>query len=105
MLKNLNGNTRLFMTVGYPISQVKSPADITRAFNQRGVDAVQVPVEVPPDRIDGFFKGIELEGFQYCCRLINSNRFFNDRYFASIARYSGRYLGKSAAYDFGIHHP
>ena len=59
MLKNLNGNTRLFMTVGYPISQVKSPADITRAFNQRGVDAVQVPVEVPPDKIDDFFKGIE----------------------------------------------
>lgn len=59
MLENLNGNTRLFMTVGYPISQVKSPADITRAFNQRGVDAVQIPVEVPPDGIDDFFKGIE----------------------------------------------
>ena len=59
MIAKLNGKTRLFMTVGYPIGQVKSPADITRAFKTRNVDAVQVPIEVFPEGIDTFFKGLQ----------------------------------------------
>lgn len=59
MIKNVDGYTRLYMTVGYPIGQVKSPADITAAFHERGINAIQLPVEVPPDRADDFFKGIE----------------------------------------------
>ena len=58
MLSKLNGKTRLFLTVGYPIGQVKSPADITDAFEARGINAVQVPVEVLPEGIDTFFKGL-----------------------------------------------
>ena len=56
-------------------------------------------------RTNGFFKGIELESFQYCSRVIGSNRLFNDGYFASTARYSRRHFGKSAAYAVGIHNP
>ncbi len=59
MLAKLNGKTRLFMTVGYPVGQVKSPADVTYAFEARGVDAVQVPVEILPEGIDDFFKGLK----------------------------------------------
>ena len=59
MIAKLSGKTRLYMTVGYPIRQVKSPADITCAFDTRGIDAVQVPIEIPPEGIDAFFKGVQ----------------------------------------------
>lgn len=56
MLERLSGDTRLYFTVGYPIPQVKSPGGITRGFEARGANAILVPVEVPPDRIDAFFE-------------------------------------------------
>lgn len=56
MLEQLSGETRLYFTVGFPIAQVKSPGGITRGFEARGADAVLVPIEVPPDRIDAFFE-------------------------------------------------
>ena len=59
MIAKLSGKTRLYMTVGYPIGQVKSPADITYAFNARDINAVQVPIEIPPEGIDAFFKGVQ----------------------------------------------
>ena len=59
MLEKLNGKTRLFMTVGCPIGQVKSPADITHAFEARDIDAVQVPIEIRPNGIDDFFTALE----------------------------------------------
>ena len=59
MLEKLNGKTRLYMTVGYPIGQVRSPADITHAFEARGMDAVQVPIEIRPNGIDDFFTALE----------------------------------------------
>ena len=59
MIAKLSGKTRLYMTVGYPIGQVKSPADITCSFKARDVDAVQVPIEISPEGIDTFFKGVQ----------------------------------------------
>lgn len=56
MLERLSGDTRLYFTVGHPIPQVKSPGGITRGFEARGANAVLVPIEVPPDRIDAFFE-------------------------------------------------
>ena len=59
MLEKLNGKTRLYMTVGYPIGQVRSPADITHEFEARGMDAVQVPIEIRPNGIGNFFTALE----------------------------------------------
>ena len=56
MLERLSGDTRLYFTVGFPIAQVKSPGGITRGFEARGANAVLVPIEVPADRIEGFFE-------------------------------------------------
>ncbi len=54
MLERLSGDTRLYFTVGHPIAQVKSPGGITRGFEQRGANAVLVPIEIPPEQIDAF---------------------------------------------------
>lgn len=56
MLDHLSGDTRLYFTVGHPIAQVKSPAGVTRGFAARGANAVVVPIDVPPDRIEGFLE-------------------------------------------------
>ena len=54
----ITGKTRIFMTVGYPISQVKSPGDITECFQRRNVDAVHIPLEVQPNGINKFIAGV-----------------------------------------------
>lgn len=43
---NLTGTTRLNLILGDPVAQVKSPNGVTRAFADRGVDAVLVPFQV-----------------------------------------------------------
>ena len=47
----LSGATRLFVIVGDPIAQVKSPAGVTDGFVRRGVDAIVVPVQVSAEDI------------------------------------------------------
>lgn len=58
MPHEITGKTRVFMTVGNPISQVKSPGDITQCFRDRNVDAVHIPLEVSRDGIDEFLIAI-----------------------------------------------
>jgi shikimate dehydrogenase len=55
MLPSLNGATRIHVTIGDPIAQVKSPAGITAGFHARGHDAVMIPLQVKPADIDAFF--------------------------------------------------
>ncbi|WP_341909454.1 shikimate dehydrogenase [Polaromonas sp. YR568] len=43
-----DGATRLFVIVGDPIVQVKSPTVYTRLFAERGINAVMVPIHVLP---------------------------------------------------------
>jgi shikimate dehydrogenase len=52
----LNGATRIHVTIGDPIAQVKSPAGITQGFAARGHDAIMIPLQVKPADIDEFFK-------------------------------------------------
>jgi shikimate dehydrogenase len=52
----LNGATRIHVTIGDPIAQVKSPAGITNGFAARGHDAIMIPLQVKPADIDEFFK-------------------------------------------------
>lgn len=62
MLERLSGDTRLYFTVGYPIAQVKSPGGITRTFESHGVNAVVVPIEIPPAAIDAFLAVVTQAG-------------------------------------------
>jgi shikimate dehydrogenase len=55
MLPALNGATRIHVTIGDPIAQVKSPAGVTQGFYARGVDAIMIPLQVKPADIDDFF--------------------------------------------------
>jgi len=55
MLPALNGATRIHVTIGDPIAQVKSPAGVTQGFHARGADAIMIPLQVKPADIDEFF--------------------------------------------------
>src|SRR5579871_2706380 len=55
MLPGLNGATRIHVTIGDPIAQVKSPAGITQGFEMRGADAVMIPLQVKPADLADFF--------------------------------------------------
>ena len=52
----LNGATRIHVTIGDPIAQVKSPAGITQGFAARGKDAIMIPLQVKPADVDDFFR-------------------------------------------------
>ena len=56
MLPVLNGATRIHVTIGDPIAQVKSPAGITSAFHARGHDAIMIPLQVKPADVEIFFR-------------------------------------------------
>jgi shikimate dehydrogenase len=56
MLENLNGATRLFPLVGDPVAQVKSPAGMTRAFEERGTDAICIAMQIAPADWADFIK-------------------------------------------------
>jgi shikimate dehydrogenase len=56
MLASLNGATRIHVTIGDPIAQVKSPAGITQGFAARGHDAVMIPLQVKPADVEDFFR-------------------------------------------------
>lgn len=45
----LDGETRLFLIVGHPTAQVKSPAALSAILAHRGQNALVVPVDVRPD--------------------------------------------------------
>src|ERR1700756_1676923 len=46
MILTVSGATRLYVIVGDPIAQVRSPAGLTAAFAARGHDGILVPVQV-----------------------------------------------------------
>jgi len=52
----LSGKTRIHVTIGDPIAQVKSPSGMTEGFGKRNVDAIMIPLQVKPADIDNFFR-------------------------------------------------
>ena len=56
MPASLNGATRIHVTIGDPIAQVKSPAGVTQGFAARGADAIMIPLQVKPAEIEDFFR-------------------------------------------------
>lgn len=55
-----NGATRLYIIVGDPIAQVKSPGGMTRGFAARGHNAVLVPMHVAPVDLAPLLAGAKL---------------------------------------------
>ena len=55
-----NGATRLYIIVGDPIAQVKSPAGMTRGFAARGANAILVPMHVAPADLADLLAGARL---------------------------------------------
>jgi shikimate dehydrogenase len=53
-MPTLSGETRLYVIVGDPVGQTKSPAGLTAEFAARKVDAVCVPVHVRAEDFDAF---------------------------------------------------
>jgi shikimate dehydrogenase len=49
-----SGATRLYVIVGDPIAQVRSPAGVSAEFAARGHDAILVPVQVAPADLHDF---------------------------------------------------
>jgi len=47
----ITGTTRLAAVIGWPVDHSRSPQMLNAAFESRGVDAVLVPIGVPPDQL------------------------------------------------------
>lgn len=55
----IDGNTRLFAILGDPIAQVRAPAVLNPIFAARRLNAVLVPIEVPPSGFDALVAGFK----------------------------------------------
>jgi shikimate dehydrogenase len=54
----VNGNTLLYPVIGYPVGQVKAPALYNAYFQQADINALVVPLEVPPEGYPQFLKSL-----------------------------------------------
>ena len=54
----VDGATRLYIIVGDPIAQVRSPGGMTQALAALGRNAVLVPIHVAPADLNGLFKAM-----------------------------------------------
>ena len=52
----ITGHTQVFMIVGDPVAQVRAPEVYNHLFQRHGVDAVLVPMKVPPQQLAGFVR-------------------------------------------------
>jgi shikimate dehydrogenase len=59
MLENFSGATRVYLIVGDPIAQVKSPFGVTQAFESHGRDAICVPAHVAPADLKDWWAGAQ----------------------------------------------
>jgi shikimate dehydrogenase len=60
MLKLLDGATRVHSIVGDPIAQVKSPAGVSLAFQERGHNAMVMPAHVAPTDLAAWLNSASL---------------------------------------------
>lgn len=58
MTLQLDGETRVFLIVGDPIAQVKSPSGLSAILAARGVNALVIPAHVVPADLAGFLAGV-----------------------------------------------
>lgn len=60
MLNQLDGSTRLYLILGDPVAQVKSPHGVTAAFHERGHNAILVPAHIPAHYLSEFANAVSL---------------------------------------------
>lgn len=56
---SVDGATRLYVIVGDPIAQVKSPGGMSQAFAHLGRNAVLVPMHVAPENLPAVLEGLD----------------------------------------------
>lgn len=61
MTLNLNGETRIFLILGDPIAQVKSPAALTQIMSERGMNALVIPAHVTSADLSPFMAAIKTQ--------------------------------------------
>jgi shikimate dehydrogenase len=54
----ISGTTRIFPVIGWPVEQVKAPAIYNAYFSRNRIDAVCVPMRVPPHEYVAFVKSM-----------------------------------------------
>lgn len=63
---DISGTTDVYLILGDPIEQVKAPESFNLVFSRLGIDAVLVPVRVPPADLEVFvrtaFKALNIKG-------------------------------------------
>jgi shikimate dehydrogenase len=52
----ITGNTQVFVIVGDPVAQVRAPEIYNHLFQRHNVDAVLVPMKVPPAKLASFVR-------------------------------------------------
>jgi shikimate dehydrogenase len=57
-MNQITGNTRVVGIIADPVHHVRTPREINRLFQRRGVDAVMVAMHVTPSDLDAFVDGI-----------------------------------------------
>ena len=50
----ITGHTRVFFIIGDPVAQVRAPEVYNHLFRENGIDAVLVPLKLPPAALPGF---------------------------------------------------
>ena len=55
---NITGRTRLFAILADPVAHVRTPMVFNDWFRAHGIDAVLVPIEVPPGRLPAMLDGL-----------------------------------------------
>lgn len=53
--KGITGSTTIIPLIGHPVKQVKSPPVLNAYFDTQDIDAVVVPMDIPPVSIPAFF--------------------------------------------------
>ena len=54
----ISGKTRVFGCISDPISHVRAPSVFNPLFEKHGIDAVMVPLHVPPRGLSEFIMGL-----------------------------------------------
>jgi shikimate dehydrogenase len=54
----ISGKTRVFGCISHPIGHVRAPSVFNPLFEKHGVDAVMVPLHIPPEGLDAAIAGL-----------------------------------------------
>ena len=58
----MTGTTRLFGCIACPTDHVRAPMIFNQLFTDRGIDAVMVPVAIPPQQLETGIRGLQALG-------------------------------------------